>query len=59
MYDKPNSKRIHAARKIFEMNKLSVSQSDGIVRKGDGGYNYATTDLALSLIHISEPTRPY
>ena len=36
MYDKPNSKRIHAARKIFEMNKLSVSQSDGIVRKGDG-----------------------
>ena len=36
MYDKPNSKRIHAARKIFEMNKLSVSQNDGIVRKGDG-----------------------
>ena len=36
MYDKPNSKRIHAARKIFEMNKLSVSQNDGIVRKADG-----------------------
>ena len=37
MYDKPiNNANKHAARKIFEMNKLSVSQNDGIVRKQDG-----------------------
>ena len=37
MYDKPvDNPNKHAARKIFEMNKLSVSQNDGIVRKGDG-----------------------
>ena len=37
MYDKPaNAKPTKAAQTIFEMNKLSVSQHDGIVRKGDG-----------------------
>ena len=37
MYNKPeNAKPTHAAKTIFEMNKLTVSQSDGIVRKGDG-----------------------
>ena len=37
MYDKPeNAKPTKAAQTIYEMNKLSVSQSDGIVRKGDG-----------------------
>jgi|TARA_R100001443_G_scaffold40612_1_gene54039 hypothetical protein len=37
MYNKPeNAKPTHAAKTIFEMNKLTVSQNDGIVRKGDG-----------------------
>ena len=36
MYDKPINKPTSAARKIFELNQLSVSQNDGIVRKGDG-----------------------
>ena len=37
MYDKPaNAKPTKAAKTIFEMNQLSVSQNDGIVRTGDG-----------------------
>lgn len=36
MYDKPINKPTNAAKKIFELNQLSVSQNDGIVRTGDG-----------------------
>jgi len=36
MYDKPINKPTKAAKTIFEMNQLSVSQNDGIVRTGDG-----------------------
>ena len=36
MYDKPISKPKNAARKIFEMNQLSVSQNDGVVRTQKG-----------------------
>jgi len=35
-FDKEANDSIKAARAIFEMSKLSVSQADGIVRKASG-----------------------